>query len=397
MKKIAILLLIFFASCKSYQAIKVDNPLKHVTIYQDGKEFLVKDGQTPIPLKNKEFSIRFYVKKVENENKNSYASKAKLAFIDNKDAYIHTGDRKGEDENCFSPGSSCAWAILGDTDTYRKFFINDAIVGFRGNHSLPAFTLNDLSSKNEGWLRKELVVSNIDKVNMKDFFLENLYLVLYPKNDLKEIDKTLMTKIHLRFPDYKDLKTYPEDHFDLKNLNFKTFNANTFYKDALVNNRIRRDSMAENGGGFHEGNLERVNNRKPLFSYSKSLEYGNTITYDNLVFPTMEVLTNDEGELMAVFAENHRNDLATIKKVITYLSEESKVGYKYYRNTRTKQDILQWKYDDKIVLLKIKPVSGFDDYKSKEPLLLAGILIANAKFEERLQMYAYRNFYINYK
>jgi len=373
MKKSINTLIIFFLLLLTFQAIESQNLAKNVTIYQDGKEFEVKGDTIPIELKNKNFSIRFYVEKGRQNS---------LAFIADKEAFKLTGNREEAKEHCFSPGTSTTGVRPGNT--YKTYYINGVTLGFRGNHFLYDHVLTDLPSVDKNLLRKELVITSIENISMEYFFLEDLYLVLYPYSDSPEIDKTLMTKIALHFPDFKPLKTYPEDHFDLKNLNFKTFNAVSFYKEAVTEGRISRDSLTAEGFQYIKENI-RDGDKEPIISYSKNLDFGNTIRYDQLVFPTMRVLTTSKGELMAIYVEDYRNSVPALQHFSAYLNATSKMG----------KNSLEWRDDTKIIQLALGKIEGFEEEKlSENSRLITKILIANPKYEEQLQKIRLRYFSI---
>jgi len=377
MKKSTNTLLIFFLLLLTFQAIEGQTLAKNVTIYQDGKEFEVKGDTIPIALKNKKFSIRFYI---EKEEKN-----ARLAFIADKEAFELTGNRKEGEKHCFSGAATYAGVRPGNT--YGTYYINGVILDFRGNHYLFDYVLTDLPSADKNLLRKELIITSIEEVAMEDFFLENLYLVLYPDLRFPKIDKALMTKITLHFPDFKPLKTYPEDHFDLKNLNFKTFNAASFYKEAIAEGRVSRDSLTERGFGYAL-NIEKEENKEPIIRYSKHLKFGNTITYYGLTFHSMKVLTTSKGELMAIFVEDYRNGIPALQHFSDYLNTTSKKG-------RDLDYATEWRDNAKIIQLILEQIQGFEvEELSDDSRVITKILIANPKFEKQLQKIRIRYFSI---
>ncbi|GEM_PF-6669656 len=377
MKKSINTLIIFFLLLLTFHAIESQTLTNNVTIYQDGKEFEVKGDTLPITLKNKKFFIRFYV---EKENSTAF-----LAFIADKKAFELTGNRKEEERHCFSGGYSYARVRPGNT--YETYYINDVTLGFKGYHFLFDYVLSDLPSKDKTLLRKELVITNIEEVPMEDFFLENLYLVLYPNIHSPKIDKTLITKIALHFPDFKPLTTYPEDHFDLKNLNFETFNAASFYKEAIAEGRISRDSLTASGSQYSI-NKDKEKDKEPIIRYTKNLKFGNTITYDQLTFPSMRVLTTSKGELMAIYVEDYRNAIPALHYFSAYLNETSKKG-------RDLNYTSEWRDDAKIIQLTLGKVEGFEEEKlSENSRVIIKILMANPKYEEQLQKIVTRYFSI---
>ena len=371
MKKTTTICLILLSMTAFAQDLK-----RNVTIYQDGKEFEVKGDTIPIELKNKSFSIRFYVEKDKPT--------AFLAFIADKEAFKLTGNRKEEEKHCFSGGFSYTGVRPGNT--YKTYYINGVVLGFRGYHYLFDYVLSDLPSTDKNLLRKELVITSIEEVPMEDFFLENLYLVLYPDLHSPKINKALMTKIALHFSDFKPLKTYPEDYFDLENLNFETFNAASFYKEAVVEGRVSRDSLTETGSEYAI-NIDKEDNKEPIIRYSKRLKFGNTITYSQLTFPSMRVLTTSKGELMAIYIEDYRNDIRALQRFSQYLNESPKKG-------RMKNSVSEWRDDKEIIQLTLGKIEGFENQKlSNDTRVITKILIANPKFESQLQKIMTRYFF----
>ena len=377
MKKSTNTLLIFFLLLLTFQAIEGQTLAKNVTIYQDDKEFEVKGDTIPIKLKNKKFSIRFYVEK-DNPT-------ALLAFIADRKAFELTGNQKEGEKHCFSGGTSYAGVRPGNI--YKTYYINGVTLGFRGHHYLFDYVLTDLPSTDKNLLRKELVITNIEGISMEDFFLENLYMVLYPNLHSPKIDKTLMTKITLHFPDFKPLKTYPEDHFDLKNLNFETFDAESFYKEAIADGRVSRDSLTAKGFQYAI-NVEEDEDKELIISYSKHLKFGNTIAYDDLAFPSMKVLTTSKGELMAIYIEDYRNKIPALQHFSQYLNTISKKG-------KDLDNATEWRNDTKIIQLSLGKIEGFEEEKlSENSRVITKILIANPKFEKQLQKIRLRYFSI---
>lgn len=174
--------------------------------------------------------------------------------------------------------------------------IDDSLTDFFGNYNIFHHTL-DLPSENKNLLRKELVITNLEGVDMKDFFLKNIYFVLrdgsYTSNT---VEKELMTKVSLRFPNYKKRKIYKEDILDLENFSFKSFNAEQFYKEGITANRIYKDSITATGLEYDKY-LEKD---KPLIIYRKKIKFDHLIKYNQLTFPEMKVITDSNGETMAV-------------------------------------------------------------------------------------------------
>ncbi len=319
----------------------------NVTIYQDGKEFEVKGDTIPINLKNKKFSIRFYVE----EEKGSM-----ISFFADKDAFLKVGSEKEGELHCFAYGTAGALRYPGDIpDTYNMS--KEGMYGYIKHYDLYQQLLK-LPSQDKNLVRKEFAIASLEGETMKNNFLENVYFVLYPKSGDAIIDKKLMTKVSLRFPNFKQKKTYPEDHIDLENFNFKTFKPEEFYKGAIANKRAYRDTLITARGGmqYDQGNLDLLNegeDRTLLFVYRKPITLGNTIKLNQLSFSNLEVLTTNKGEVIAIATRQKAYNYVELLPFVEYLN--LKLG-----NARTIKNNLEWRDGNKIIQLAVRPMKGFD-------------------------------------
>ncbi|WMJ72819.1 hypothetical protein RCC89_06540 [Cytophagaceae bacterium ABcell3] len=169
-----------------------------LTIFQSGKETPVKNYSETIEIYKKEFSLRFFNKKYDSENKKFYSAQI-AAFMEKAEFDKIKEGMLTSDLPCFEPGSGMA--------PYRSGKYESLIFNNNGSHyafyeNSESKRLNLLEDSGE-YPKLEFEINSLfydnNEVNMTDTELEEFYIAFFIDKDLNgKIDKGELYKLTVR-------------------------------------------------------------------------------------------------------------------------------------------------------------------------------------------------------
>lgn len=207
MKKFITLTILILAfgltqACKSSKVKEEANESfkTQLTVFQNGTEFPVKYTSAPIDIEKSEFSLRFYNKKYDSENKQFYSTQI-AAFTDKSEFdKIKVGLSK-TDLSCFEPGSGMATNRSGKYEVLI-FNNNGHHYTFYENPDSKRLNLLDDSGK---VMKFEFEINSVyhnDKVvKMTETDLSEFYIALLIDKNLDGIiDQGELNKLTIEMP-----------------------------------------------------------------------------------------------------------------------------------------------------------------------------------------------------
>lgn len=170
-----------------------------LTVFQNNKELPLKHLYDSVEIERKKFSLRFYNKQYDSENKAYYSAQI-AAFIDkNEFNKIKTGMPKSE-TSCFSPGSGMAPAKSGK---YESLIFNKYGHHYAFYENPESKRLNLIDDTGER-LKLEFEINalhyNNKDVNIENSNLDVFYIALFIDQNLNGIiDKGELNKLVIKF------------------------------------------------------------------------------------------------------------------------------------------------------------------------------------------------------
>ena len=194
------LLITLTQACKNSKTTNTtqETDSKKLTIFQNNTEIPIKNLSESVEIERKKFSLRFYNKKYNSENKEFYSAQI-VAFIDKAEFdKIKIGISKSE-LPCFEPGSGMAPARSGK---YESLIFNNS-----GHHY--TFYENSESKRlkliddSEELLKLEFEINSLyydnKEVKMENTELKEFYIAFFIDRNLNgTIDKGELSKLTIK-------------------------------------------------------------------------------------------------------------------------------------------------------------------------------------------------------
>lgn len=192
-KYLAIALIVIGNS--SFKKLSISD--NNVSIYQDGKETVVKNNDEVLIRKDK-FAVRFSNKAYNSSAEKYYAAQV-AAFIDKSELHKINIGMETTEISCFEPGTGMASYSFG----YDALIFNKS-----GHHYLYFETKSDkrvnLISEKKGILRLEFPIEkfmiNKEYFKISDVKMNEFYLAIFIDSNLNSIiDEGELTKLTIKF------------------------------------------------------------------------------------------------------------------------------------------------------------------------------------------------------
>ncbi len=328
-------------------------PVKPISIFQEGRQVIIDKEEMVIDLKNQSFSIRYHMTEGQTA--------PKILFLADKKPFTQLG--QGEKGDGFGIGSTRALGYQ-----YKSYFVNTLEYDYKGNYYLPEYAQEIGNEK--GIKQYEFTIKQLEGVEMKDFFLDTLYVAIYFGNNKDyKFDEGELIKFTLHFPNSRNKAVVKEDVINLAQINFNTFNANTFYRYAVQEERIFKGLVTDLGYQYNQ-----YSERDSAYiQYSEAMYSAKmkSVSFRNLRYPIMEAMTTLDGRLMAVAAVSEYNTFADLKKANESLYEDFGDPVRRDVDGRTS---LTWDIGDRVLQM------SFEIYEAYPNQVINRIFIASKEF-----------------
>ncbi|MBB4119969.1 hypothetical protein GGR32_002281 [Mesonia hippocampi] len=196
--KLFTFLIIAIISAQACKAIKQDSDAIQLSIFQNGKEIPVNKPEKTVHLKKSPFSLRFFNRKYDLDNKKFYA--AQIAAFTNKAEFdkITIGSSKA-DLAYFKPGSGMA---THENSMYEALFVDKIghhYTFYQNTNNRRLNLLDDTGELPKFEFEINALHYNHTRVNISDSNINKLYIAfLIDKNLNGIIDKGELHKLIIK-------------------------------------------------------------------------------------------------------------------------------------------------------------------------------------------------------
>ncbi len=330
------------------------------SIFQEGKQMKMnKEGV--FDLNNQTFSFRYFDRGGQTE--------PKILFFADKAPFEQLGQDPEDEEHGFGIGTTRALGY-----EYKSYYVNTLEYDYKGNYMLSEYSKKIKSSK-KGVEQYEFTIKQLEGVEMKDFFLDTLYVAIFFDNNLDhKIDEGELVKFTLHFLNSTSQDQVAEDIINLEQIDFKTFNADLFYPDAVKKLRIFKGLTTKDGYEHNEYSEDPA----AFIQYNDGMYSSQmkSVSFRNIHFPIMQAMTTLDGRLMAVAAVSEYSSFAEIKKVNESLYRDFGNPVRKDIDGRTS---VTWDMGDRVLQM------SFEIYERYPEKVINRIFIANKKDVDKVQ------------